>query len=713
MVPLLLVEFAPIPLLRSFEDAVYDRRTRLRNAMEPQPISDRIRVIGVGDADEQRLDEDLHSRQAWIELLARLRDWRARSVTFDMFFVEEKSSDGLFASTIQSDDLPVVLAYNFRRQGLGLTPLRDAPTDFEEQIETLKTETDPAALAAQVRFLDDYLHQLREIERQVRSASDADFPAADRADLYNRLAWARDLRGQSLSRWFFHSQGREWSGKGHPFHAEEIRILAPLPMLAAQGFGFANVEKGTEDVVRRVPVVYEYDGRLFPQLSLATALQWYGVPFRDVEIDWGSELRFTPARNHSGTIRIPIDDRGQYLVNFREGESFLNRHPTIAAVLNPDLAPASLGGDPAAFFGDTFVFIGEVISGGEATDLEPIPLAASFPMVGLHANLLDNILRGDFLRVATPMPRAALALLLAALLAGLYWRLDFATASWLALAVLALHLVGQTLLFHRVGVVMNIVRPVLGMLFGVVLFFAYVIVVKDRDRRLVRDVFLKSVSPRIGEEILKNYGDDSIWAARREITILFIDIRGYTSMSEKAPPEAVLALLEHFYETASECVFRHDGQVNKFLGDAVLALFGALKEEPANHAERALRAAIDIQLAMGRPAESGFHPAQGIEVATGAAINTGEATVGLVGRLRIEYTALGDAVNIASRLQSLASVGEVIVGEKSMTMLGGPESELIRGLPLDVGPREYLPLKGKANPEPLYRATIRRSSSEI
>jgi adenylate cyclase len=304
-----------------------------------------------------------------------------------------------------------------------------------------------------------------------------------------------------------------------------------------------------------------------------------------------------------------------------------------------------------------------------------------------------------------------MAVLIGGLTALLFLLHPFGRAVALTFLIVLLYLTGQYMLFQTANYVLPAVRPVVGVLAATLLFFGYVIVVKDRDRRLVKDVFLKSVSPRIGEEILRNYGDDAIWGAQREISVLFVDVRGYTTLSERHGPDVVLRLLERFYEGVSEIVFRHDGQVNKFLGDAVLALFGALPEEGADHAARALRSALEIQQAMMRLNDSEFIRNIGVPINTGAGVNTGEATVGLVGRrrIRIEYTALGDAVNVASRLQTNASEGEVIVSARSVELLGGEEA-LRREYPaLRITP-ESLRVKGKEKPLQVYRLVLQSST---
>lgn len=707
VLPLLLALWAPLGLLDDFEATAGDARMRLRNTLDPRPLPPTVRLIGVGAIDEERLDEDLRTRQAYSHLLTLLGRWGSRVAVFDIFFDSPQPKDLFLAMALGRPQPISVLAYSFRPVEYGLQPEGAVPEEFAELDVMAASGEDAAELAAAIGDIDDHLNELRQWVDELRMR---DPDGAQTREALRGLAWSREMRHRLQRRWFIVSQGRPVDVPGHarPFEAPDLRLLSPRLSLAAPHHGFANVEKGAESVVRRAPLVFRHGGRLFPHLSLAAVLAYHGVSWRDVEIDWGSAIRFTPPGGEP--IAIPIDERGLYTVNFREGEELLNRHPTLTAVVVDDFRQRLLGGDEAAaaLFGGAIVLVGEVISGGEATDLEPIPIATAFPMVGFHANIIANILQRDFLRTPHAALTAALVALMGLLMAVAYWLLPFGRATALAVLLAVVYTLAQYAAFQLGGWVLPAVRPLLGTGLAVMGFFGYLVVVKDRDRRRVRDVFMKSVSPRIAEEMLRNYGDPSIWGDQREITVLFVDIRGYTTLSEQHGPREVLEVLEDFYDTVSEAVFRHEGQVNKFLGDAVLALFGALGGEAPNHAERAARAAAEIARAMVRLNATPEMRARGLELNTGAGVNSGIATVGLVGRrrIRIEYTALGDAVNVASRLQSLASAGEVIFSQRTIDLMGDRAGDILAEVGLDLGDGESLSVKGRKQPVAVRRATL-------
>ncbi|CAN5422993.1 hypothetical protein BH09SUM1_BH09SUM1_03740 [soil metagenome] len=699
--PMLLLELVSLPVIETFEYAASDSMMRLRNSLDPRPLSDKLAVVGITNEDDQQLDVDLKTRQSYMELLTAMRREQAAVTAFDIFFVRQEDGDDILALNLSGEAMKTVLAYNFT--GTVVNPPDGAiPDEFAPLKELAEKSVDADELQQAIHSVDDFIHQYTADAKTERQSGAAVNPV-DRATRGRTALWARYLRGEMLKRWFALKDGAEAipGSRANPFDAPDITLLSPAVMLAADRRGFANIEKGDQDVVRRVPLLYEFRGRVFPNLTFAAALAYYGVDFKDVTIHWGHTVAFKPTRNGDGDIVIPIDDRGQYRVNFREGESFLGRNPSLRAVLGrtPD--------DPhAGFFRDRIVLVGEVISGGLATDIEPIPLQNKFPMVGLHANTLDNILRRDFLHETGPTGRQAIAALLGVIVALLFHQLSFNHATRLTAILVMVYAIVNFWMFQSYGIIIPIVKPIIGLIAASLFFFGYVIVIKDRDRRLVRDVFMKSVSPRVAEEILKNFNDDAIWAAKREITVLFIDVRGYTTMSEQYGPEVVLDVLDQFYDTVSEAVFRHDGLVNKFMGDAVLALFGAMPEEAPDHARRAVIATAEIQKAMTLLNDQTIEPKFGLRMNTGAGVNTGEATVGLVGRrrIRIEYTALGDAVNVASRLQSLATESEIIIAESTIAHMGPTAAKEIADVGLILQQLEPVMVKGKKQAIPVYRA---------
>jgi adenylate cyclase len=185
-----------------------------------------------------------------------------------------------------------------------------------------------------------------------------------------------------------------------------------------------------------------------------------------------------------------------------------------------------------------------------------------------------------------------------------------------------------------------------------------------REKEMIKRAFTRYVAREVVEEVLKDPEHLMLSGERREATVLFCDIRGFTTLSERLTPEQVVGLLNEFYTTAIETTFKHDGTLDKFLGDAVMCVFGAPIAHP-DHAARAVRTAIDMRTALTdlskRRSMRGLDP---FEVGIGVAL--GEVVAGTVGtEERMEYTVIGDSVNVAARLQGHAKAGCILLSRRT------------------------------------------------
>jgi adenylate cyclase len=185
-----------------------------------------------------------------------------------------------------------------------------------------------------------------------------------------------------------------------------------------------------------------------------------------------------------------------------------------------------------------------------------------------------------------------------------------------------------------------------------------------REKEMIKRAFTRYVAREVVEEVLKDPEHLMLSGERREATVLFCDIRGFTTLSERLTPEQVVSLLNEFYTTAIETTFKHDGTLDKFLGDAVMCVFGAPIAHP-DHTARAVKTAIEMRTALAelskRRSMRGLDP---FEVGIGVA--WGEVVAGTVGtEERMEYTVIGDSVNVAARLQSHAKAGSILLSRRT------------------------------------------------
>lgn len=400
----------------------------------------------------------------------------------------------------------------------------------------------------------------------------------------------------------------------------------PIPLLREQalGYGPVNLFADEDGVVRSAPLGLWFQGRLYP----AFAYQIYRRAMADVS-----------AVAEAGAALYPPT----YYINFR-GPA--RTYPVVPyyRVLRGEIEPA--------------VFRGKIVLVGALAaslhDLYPTPYSASQPTSGveIQANIVETLAADDAIVPFAGWRYAALYALLAAITVWSAHRSKplraFAVIMGLAggygLATLWLFAYAQ-LWIPLIPSWLGIVVPYAGMTLD-----HYVR--EQRERMRLRAIFGRYVSPDVVEELLENRDGLALGGRRRHITVLFSDIRGFTSLSERIAPEQVVTFLSAFLAQATEIVFKHGGTVDKFMGDAIMAIFGAPKSHP-DDALRAVRAGVEI-VRMADALSARWSAILGRSLKVGVGLNSGEAVVGSIGsEVRSDFTAIGDVVNLASRLEGL------------------------------------------------------------
>jgi len=189
-----------------------------------------------------------------------------------------------------------------------------------------------------------------------------------------------------------------------------------------------------------------------------------------------------------------------------------------------------------------------------------------------------------------------------------------------------------------------------------------------REKEMIKRAFTRYVAREVVDEILKDPERLVLTGERREVTVLFCDIRGFTPLSERLDPEGVVLLLNEFYNLMIEMTFKHDGTLDKFLGDGVMCVFGAPIARP-DHAMQAVRTALDMQAGIAA-LSARFSLAGRPPIAVGIGVSAGQVVAGTVGSEdRMEYTAIGDSVNLAARLESIAKPGQILISHQTFAMV--------------------------------------------
>ncbi len=395
--------------------------------------------------------------------------------------------------------------------------------------------------------------------------------------------------------------------------------------------------------------------------------------------------------------RIPLL-QGRMLVNY-SGPAGV--YPTYSA------SSVAEGDIPAETFKGKIVLIGA--TSPTLQDLWPTPYSSNnrTPGVEVVANAVDTILTGQYLYLVPPWVNL-LQTLLMAVIAALILRLREPVRVIIGMAVVfLLWFLGAFLLFAFQGLVIALVAPGLMLFLGVILPTAGQAVSQELEKRRLRSLFGRFLSSEIIDQMVAS-SDLSALNKRAEITILFSDIRGFTTLSEKLTPEQVVAMLNPYLEAMTKIVYQHSGTVDKFEGDAVMAFFGEPIPYP-DHALRAARTALEMHLAIDGLSRDwyarGILPPE-IKFQIGIGLNTGEAFVGLLGsEQRINYTTIGDNVNLSARLQDLTKVYKwpILISDATYQQIKDEfDTEFV----------DSVIVKGKTEPVKVYKLLGRKGALE-
>jgi adenylate cyclase len=490
---------------------------------------------------------------------------------------------------------------------------------------------------------------------------------------------------------------------------ERPLVIAPFQALTdgARALGHNYLPLDPDGPARRMPPFIKQGSQFMPSLGVTAALIAGNVKPEDVTSDESALYledrrvplvqvydRFDPRRKGS-ELAMLINYRAPALFNGeRPYRSFEARHLLVAEdqLLSGDKPLV----DPAEFK-DKIVFVGVTASGLVDVFQTPFGREGTMPGVQLHATMADSMLQRLFIHQASDLT-AIVATLGGAVLIGLAASLlPFAGSVTVALLLTA-GWTFYTLQAFRGGVWLPLAEPLTGIAVALFVGTAYQYFVEDREKRKVRRLFGRYVSKDVYDQLLEDPSRAELGGARRVMTVLFSDIRGFTSVTEKGDPEALVAQLNEYFSRMVEIVFRHDGTVDKFVGDMVMALFGAPLDD-AEHAEHAVRAAVEMVRELG---DLNRHwAAEGrAQLDIGIGVNSGEMIAGNIGSSSImSYTVIGDNVNLGARLESLNKNynSRIIISDATRVLLTGA---------YDVQPLGDVVVKGKTRSIAIFEIKV-------
>ena len=642
----------PLRFVTQLDLAISD--ARLRGFM-PRTLDPRIVIV---DIDERSLAEV--GRWPWgRDRMAALADelfvrQRAAVVGFDVLFAEPDTSSGLPAldRIVRSD---AQLARTLEGPLARLRPELDHDARFA------------SALTGRNAVLGFYLNG----EPGAQRSGVLPAPLFDTAVLAGRpITFTR------------------WRG-----YASNLPVFAQ----AAPAAGFFNALPDPDGQVRSVPLIAELDGRHYEPLALAMLRRYTGmpevVPVAPVQswlpASYGG-LERVELRQGKERLAIPVDAQARARVPFRgaggaRGGSF--EYVAAADLLSGRVAAGHLAGK--------LVLVGSSVPG--LFDLRPTPVAEVFPGVEVHANLLSGLLDARIPGQPDWSTGFELAQLLgvAALLIGLLPRLRAIRSAQLLLVLLAVLVAGNLLAYRAFGLILPMASALLLALLLYMGLTVWAYIVEGRNRRSLARLFGTYVPPELVQEMARDPARYDMRAENRVLTVMFCDMRNFTRISEQLAPEDLRALINRFFSAMTGAIRTQRGTLDKYIGDAIMAFWGAPVTDPA-HADHAVQAALEMTRQLdGLNAE--LHQRGLPPIGVGIGLNTGLVCVGDMGSdIRRSYTVMGDAVNLASRIEALTRhYGlDLLVGESTRQACGDPALEWVEV--------DRVRVKGKAQPVTLF-----------
>ena len=439
---------------------------------------------------------------------------------------------------------------------------------------------------------------------------------------------------------------------------------ANLPELqkAAADAGHFNPLVDADGVVRRVPMIAEYGGAYYESLSLAIVRILLGRPellagFAEGEASGYGGLEWLELDTAAGRLKIPVDNEVAAYVPYR-GRPGSFRYISVADVLHDRVEMARLK--------DRIVLVGTTAPG--LLDMRATPVAEVYPGVEVHANMISGILDQNLKERPAYMIGAEVVWLLFIGIALSFLLPTLSPVKAILVSVLTFALtIGLSVAAWHYG---NLLLLVANSLVMIVLLFAldmsYGYFVESRTKRQITGLFGQYVPSELVEEMAEHPESVSMEGESRDMTILFSDVRGFTTISEGLDPKELTLLMNEFLTPLSRVVHRHRGTIDKYMGDCIMAFWGAPLPD-ANHARHAILAGIEMQATL-KALQPHFKERGWPEIHIGVGINSGRVSVGNMGsEVRVAYTVMGDEVNLASRLEGITKqygVG-VVVGENT------------------------------------------------
>ncbi|OFV99844.1 MAG: hypothetical protein A3H28_08870 [Acidobacteria bacterium RIFCSPLOWO2_02_FULL_61_28] len=653
--------------LDNVEARSLDARFQIRGPVQPAP---EIVIVAIDQKTIDRLGWPF-PRSHYGRMLQTLTRDKAKVVGFDIAFpFPDRSSASIF-STLEEE----------YRKNRGA-----APNDpFWQRLQTLREQADSdGQFARAIREAGNVVlgHVFFTSPTEIKHMDPEQIKAYDEVLVFQ--AYPQVLKRSAEQRYRFFLDAPDVLAV-----EPNIRLFAE----AARSYGSFNFEADSDGTYRQASLIFHYNDpkrpsieeNFYPSLDVQVARIYLGAGPDETKV-WFNEVGLESIE--MGSKAVTPDIAGKVLINYAGP---VNTYPYYS------FSDVADGVPPQDTFRDKIVLVGATAIG--IGDIRPTPFTKGiYPGVEIHANVVDNLLHGKFLRRGSNEEMMDLALLLfCGLVMGLLFvvvRPVLSTVLYAAALLGVLSFVYYN--FASAGRWLSLVLPAVTLSLNYLGVTSYRVLFEEKEKRKVRGAFSQYVAPGFINQLLKDPGRLKLGGEVAELTVMFSDIRSFTSISEKLSPTELTDLLNEYLTAMTEIVFQNRGTLDKYIGDAVMAFWGRPFLDLHNHAALACRAALEMssQLRQMNQAwmEKGKPP-----LAIGIGLNTGPMMVGNMGSARrFNYTVMGDHVNLGSRLESLTKEygGQIILSEFTKAQVEGQfvlrELDLIR-------------VKGKQKPVAIYQ----------
>lgn len=415
-----------------------------------------------------------------------------------------------------------------------------------------------------------------------------------------------------------------------------FRVLLPHePVKSSAPYGHVYSLADRDGKLRWENLYIQLGDEYFPSFALQISRIARGISFDNLKIIGGSGVSM-------GDLFIPTDKFGRMHINY------LGRDRTFPYISASDILSDSVSN---RIFKDKIVLIGT--SALSTYDLKNTPFSANMPGVEKHATVVANIMDERFIK-KLPAYLDILVILMTGIVALVAGSRRSALYSFIFYtAILYFILASNQFAFSFFNLRLNLTYPLLNVLGIGIFIIGYQYFIEEKKAREIRRMFSSYVTERVVNALIRNPEMARLGGERRKITVLFSDISGFTSYSEKHAPEEVVSILNEYLTAMTDVIFRWEGTLDKFIGDAIVAFWGAPLEQK-NHAELAVRCSLHMMKRLGELQQK-WESEGKLPLSMGIGLNTGEVLVGNIGAegKKMDYTVIGDHVNIGARVESL------------------------------------------------------------